>query len=35
MKNDVLWEYVIYENNKQVKWIRYNKKGEIVFENQY
>jgi len=34
-KNDVLWDYVIYENNKQAKWIRYNKEGKIVFEKQY
>ena len=34
-KNDRLWDFVIYENDKKTKWIRYSKQGEILWEKEY
>lgn len=34
-KNDKLWDLVIYENDKKVKWIRHSENGDIVWEKEY
>lgn len=33
--NDILWDYVVYENGKRIKWIRYGKKGRVIWERNY
>ena len=33
--NDKLWDFVIYKDDEKIRWVRYSKKGEIIWDKKY